>query len=156
MKYIIMYKLAFYFSILELTGLFGFIITSRYHQGEWIRFLPLWIAIFLIIIVAYLQVKKVSNNQETVFISLVASVIFICGFKLLGYIFYPGLLKDVDFFSIENATGSGKICLIGTVGHFFLLKFANILRHIKLKALINRAIDNCLNYGSQDHTEKKE
>lgn len=116
-------KIVSYFSLLEVIGLLGFIFVSRYQVGGEYRYLVLLIALVAIIYVAYLRVGVISY-KEIIYISIAVSAVFVVVVQFLGFTFYPGLVKDIDFFSVENTTRIGLIMIIGSVGHFLLLLLA--------------------------------
>lgn len=122
-----MYKTAGCFVLLEIAGLFGFLIVSRLQGGMLIRWSPLLVALFAISYVSYMKAKALST-KEIVWISLLVSVILILCIQFLGFTVYPGLAKDIDFFSRENAMRTGIMLLLGTVGHFLLLTLARTVR----------------------------
>jgi|GEM_PF-2232126 hypothetical protein len=122
-----MYKTAAYIASVEVFGLLGFIIASRYHEGMLVRFLPILIALVAIIYISYFKAVMILH-KEIVYISILASAIFIFVVQILGYTIYPGLNKDIDFFSGTNALRTVLMLSIGFSGHFLLLALVNIVR----------------------------
>jgi hypothetical protein len=122
-----MYKIAGYIAGLEIAGLLGFIVVSRYQEGALSRFLPFLIALVAIGYVAYSRAKGISF-KEVAYVSVMASAIFVSGVQFLGFTFYPGLAKDVDFLSGENAIRTALMLFVGTIGHTLLLAVVRIGR----------------------------
>jgi|LGVF01.1.fsa_nt_gb cytochrome bd-type quinol oxidase subunit 2 len=120
-----MYRITAYFASLEVAGLLGFIIMSRYQEGVLSHFLPLLVVLVAIGSITFLKARALSY-REIAFVSVVASMIFILVVQLLGFTVYPGLAKDIDFISGENAARTGVMLFFGTVGHFLLLTLARI------------------------------
>lgn len=112
-------KIVSYFSFVEVIGLLGFIFASRYQMGGEYRYFVLLIALVAIIYVAYLRVGVISY-KEIIYISIAVPAVFVIAVQFLGFTYYPGLVKDIDFFSVENTTRMGLIMIVGTVGHFLL------------------------------------
>lgn len=122
-----MYRIIGYLASIEVVGLFGFIIASRYQEGMVTRFLPLLFALVAVALVAYLKAKAFSY-KEIAYISVAASTIFILVVQFLGFTVYPGLAKGMDFLSGENLMRTGVMLSVGAVGHFLLLSLARVGR----------------------------
>jgi hypothetical protein len=119
-----MFKIALYLVSLEISGLLGFVMVSFYQEWTPFRFLPLLIALVPIGYVAFSKARTLSC-KEIAYISMMVSGSFVLMVQLLGFTVYPGLAKDLEFLSGENAARIGLMLLIGTVGHFLLLIVAH-------------------------------
>lgn len=122
-----MYKIAGYIAALEIAGLLGFITVSQSHELASFRHLPLLIAFVAVAYVAYSGVKGISY-KEIAYVAIMASAIFVTAVQVLGFVFYPGLAKGIDFFSGENATRTAVMLLVGMVGHILLLTVVRMVR----------------------------
>jgi hypothetical protein len=127
-----MYKIVSYFASIEVVGLLGFIFASRYQEGGEYRYLPLLVALTAIVYVAYLKARVISY-KEIAYVSIMVSVTVVFVVQLLGFTVYSGLVKDIIFFSGENAARIGLMLLIGTVGHFLLLTLTRLFYKNRLK-----------------------
>lgn len=122
-----MYKIAGYFASIEVTGLLGFIIVSRYQEGALSRFIPLLVALVAIGYVAYSKAGAISY-KEIIYISIMTSAFFIFVVQVLGFTAYSGLSKDIDFFSGTNVLRTGIMLIIGVTAHLLLLGLVRIVR----------------------------
>jgi hypothetical protein len=116
-----------YLVVAEFLGLLGFVLLGQYESGSALRFLPVLIAIVAIRFIAY--VKTTADSYKVLaYISIMAAVIFVALVQLLGRSAFPGLVKDVGLFSLENAGRVGAMLVIGIGGHFLLLSLARVVR----------------------------
>ena len=122
-----MYKNGIYLALIETAGLIGFILMSRYQDGERARFFPLLVALTTIGYVAYLSASAMSY-KAIAYVALVASATFVFLVQVLGFVVFPGLAKDVDLLSSENATRVGLVLTICFIGHGLLLTLARVAR----------------------------
>jgi hypothetical protein len=122
-----MYKIVNYFAGIEILGLLGFIVFSRYQNGDLTRLLPLLISFLAIVYVAYSKATGISK-KEVFYVAIMASAIFVSAMQFLGFIFYPGLAKDIEFLSTENLIRTVLMLIIGTFGHTLLLTVVRIWR----------------------------
>lgn len=112
-------KIVSYILLAEVIGLIGFIFAAQYQEVAQYRYLVLLIALVAVIYVAYLRVGVISY-KNIIFIAITVSAVFVIAVQFLGFTLYPGLVKDIDFLSMENATRMGLIMMMSTVGHFLL------------------------------------
>ncbi|MFA5652723.1 MAG: hypothetical protein WDA72_01270 [Desulfomonilia bacterium] len=122
-----MYKIAGCFSLIETLGLFGFIVVSKFQGGSLFGFVPLLIAFVVAVYVAFSKAKGISI-KEIILVSFMASSIIVSVVQFLGFTFYPGLAKDIEFFSSENAIRIVLMLVIGMLGHVLLMAVARIGR----------------------------
>lgn len=125
-----MYMTGVYLASSEIVGLLGFLFISRYQDAAFARFLPLLIALATVGYVAYRNGTAISYKQIGG-VSLVTSAMFVVVVQLLGFMVFPGLNKDMDFLSLENATRAGLMLVIGMVGNFLLLTLARVARKLR-------------------------
>ena len=109
-----------YLSSIEVLGLLGFIITSRYHGGMVTRYIPLLLVLATTALIAYVKAKEFTS-QEIICISVGASTISILMVQVLGFTVYPGLAKGLVFLSVDNLIRTGVVLSLGIVGHCTLL-----------------------------------
>jgi hypothetical protein len=120
----IVFKIALYFVSLEISGLIGFIMASFYQEWSPFRLVPLLVALVAIGYVAFSKAGALSCKEITC-ISIMASAGFVLVVQILGFTVYPGLAKDLEFLSGENAARTGLLLIIGIFGHFLLLLLAH-------------------------------
>lgn len=121
-----MYKIGVCLASTEIAGLLGFLFLSCYHDATIARFLPLLIALVTIGYIAYRTGSAISY-KEIVWVSLIASAMFVVLVQLLGFMVFSGLVKDMNLLSLENAARAGLMMAIGMVGHFLLLTLAHVV-----------------------------
>lgn len=124
-----MYVTPVIIALLEILGLAGFIVMSRFELSFLTRVVPLVTAFFVITWICCSFVGRLSIIK-VVYISVAVSVIFVVVFQFLGFIFYPGLVKDVHFISkvnLNNACALLLVCFVGNLLLFMLSMFCNIL-----------------------------
>lgn len=112
-------------SLLELSGFLGFIILSGSQQWDSIRYFPIYFSIMLVVYVSLLEVGRINFNN-LIYCSFILSIIFLVFDQVLGFYFYPGLEKDVDFISLDNFYRSALLLTIIVTLHlllFYLLNF---------------------------------
>jgi MFS family permease len=116
-----MMRLAGYFAALEITSFLGFIVLSSHQSTASWRLLPFLIAVIVIVYIAFSKARRLSINEIN-YVSIISPVIFITVDQILGFTLYPGLVKDIEFFSRENAITVGIILFAGVLAHFLLLR----------------------------------
>lgn len=132
-----MFKIAVYFASLEVSGLVGFVMASFYQGWSPFRLLPLLIALLAIGYVASSKTGVLSYKEIT-YISIMASASFVLMVQLLGFTVCPGLAKDLELLSGENAARTGVMLIIGTVGHFLVLILAQRAKSGRMGAGLDR------------------
>jgi hypothetical protein len=120
------YRTIGYLVAVEFLGLLGFVLLSS-ENGSPIRFLPLLIAVVAVGFIAY--AKASANSYKAIgYISVVASIILVVLFQVLGRTVFPGLVKDVEFFTLADTSRAGIMLAIGVCGHFLLFSLARMMR----------------------------
>lgn len=115
-----MYKVAGCIAVLEIIGFLGFIIFSKHHEMDFIRYLPLLISFILVGYISYFWTSLFSY-EEIVFVALIVSVIFVFLDQILGFTLYPGLAKGIGFISWENMVRTIIMLVVGMISHILLL-----------------------------------
>jgi len=62
--------------------------------------------------------------KDIILVSVVTSGLFSLMEQFLGFTVYPGLAKDIQFVSYDNANHIGLIMIISIIGHLILLSLA--------------------------------
>lgn len=115
-----MYKVAVCIAALEIAGLLSFIAVSRYYEVTSLRYLIFLIVFVAVALVTYSSARRISYKRFAC-VAFIASVVFISVDQFLGFNFFPGLAKDIDFISFENAIRTVVMLVVGTAGHILLL-----------------------------------
>lgn len=105
-----------------------FILISQNDSVENLRYLPLLIALIIIIATVAYIIKKIESVFQLFGASLIVSLIMNFVYLVLGFLFYPGLVKGVNFFSLKILFGSIIFILLGTLFHFLLLYVLYLVR----------------------------
>jgi hypothetical protein len=121
------YRTVSYLVVAEFLGLLGFVLLGQHENGSAIRLLPVLLAVLAVGFIAY--AKTTADSYKAIaYISIAAAAIFVVLVQLLGRTAFPGLVKDLGFFTSENASRVGIMLLIGIGGHFLLLSLARVVR----------------------------
>ena len=123
-----MYKIVGYFSALEIAALIAFMAISGGQGAGVLRYLPLLTAVVVMGCIGYSKSKSMAY-KDIAFVSIAVSAIFASAVQLLGFTMYPGLAKDIEFLSGENAARAGTMLLIGSIGNFLLLALVRLAGH---------------------------
>ena len=107
----------------ELVSIVSFIRLSTSDIWQVFRYPILVAAAFFIAFIFYRSAKnwKLSKVIYLFVILLVGSIVLVEG---LAFTIYPGLAKDIDLVSVENATTLGKLVLLSALIHGGLLVLA--------------------------------
>jgi len=97
--------------ILQVLVIFGFITAANLLPKDWLKVSVLIIFVISTCLVIYHSFQKY-NLRKMTFFSLLVSLSFVIIFKVIGYCFYPGLVKDVELFSSYNLFLSFKEFII--------------------------------------------
>jgi len=121
------YRTVSYLVVVEFLGLLGFVLLGQHEKGSAIRLLPVLLAVLAVGFIAY--AKTTGDSYKAIaYISIAAAAIFVVLVQLLGRTAFPGLVKDIGFFSLENAARVGTMLVIGIGAHFLLLSLARVVR----------------------------
>lgn len=122
-----MLRLGIYFAALEVLGLLGFITIASIQASALLKSLPL---IIILISVGYFAARttKIFSIRQLFGIAAIASIIFTVSVQFLGFLFYPGLIKDINFLSLENAKNVVIIFGSGLFVHMFLFTLVKLVK----------------------------
>ena len=102
-----------------------FILLSKQSITEWYRHAPIFIGAAYIVYIA-IQARMSLSYAQMVSVSICSSVMFVAMHQAAGHLFFSGIVKDIDFLSLDNAWLS--LCLAATVvvGLFLCFAFVKI------------------------------
>lgn len=117
-----------YFVIAETLGLLGFMLAAQYVDGHG-RFVPLILAIIVVAGIAWVQVKT-KSFRELLYVSGLASIVFVILVQALGHTAVPGLAKDTPLLSELNIVRSAQLTVTLLIAHVVLLGLARTGRSL--------------------------
>jgi hypothetical protein len=123
-----MLKLAVAIGLAEILGLIGFIVASSRLGQSLFRYSPFLVMLIIVCVIAYYKTRHLTAKQ--IFISSIASaLIFSVLYDIIGFSIFPGIVKDIVFFSLKNVSGLMQMTLICGTFNFITL---NIFKAISL------------------------
>lgn len=117
----------FLMPVFELFGLLGFVYLAKIPDWQALRYLPLVLAVCLVIWIAIKQGDAIKPKQAAS-LSFWIALLLVVGFQLAGLVF-PGLAKDVDILSMSNFVRLSLIAVGAWIGHAGLLTAVHCLRN---------------------------
>lgn len=99
-----------------------FILLSKLRSTEEFRYIPLFACIVCVMFVA-IKVRMSLSYVQVARISVCSSVVFVALHQFIGHVWFPGIVKDIDFLSLENAWVS--LCLAMSVATLLFICFAS-------------------------------
>jgi len=106
-----MRKLILLNSVLQVTGVLGFILVSNLLAVVWLKMAILFLFFAISGIVILKALPKYEMKQSIAF-SLLSALTFVIVYQVIGFVFYPGLVKDVSPFSSYHLFLSSAVFLI--------------------------------------------
>jgi riboflavin transporter FmnP len=117
-----------YLVITELLGLLGFMLAAQYVDGPG-RFLPFILAIIVVAGIAWVQAKE-KSFRELLYVSVLASIVFVILVQALGHTAVPGLAKDTALLSELNISRAVQLAVLLLIAHVVLLGLARTARSL--------------------------
>lgn len=103
-----MKKTILYILVLQLVGILGFVWVGSLFPLAWLKV----VVLILFAVGTVSAVFKSSSGykvQNAIALSLVSGVCFVAVYQVIGFNFYPGLVKDVSLFSVRHLMLSGVV-----------------------------------------------
>lgn len=113
-----------YILILQLAGIFGFVWVSSLYPLIWLKIVVL-ILFFVGTLVTIFKSFPGYEVKNAIALSLVSGVFFVVAYQVIGFNFYPGLIKDVSLFSAGHFVVSGA--MFGMMFLFYSICCASLI-----------------------------
>lgn len=121
----------------EFSGFLAFILLTQYPEFESFRYYPLYCSVGIAFIALCTIANKISHLQ-LLKISFFTTTILLILYLILGFTFFPGLVKDEELFSFHVIHYSLFMVSLGTTYHFFPLSFIRFAKHLATRAMCPR------------------
>jgi len=96
-----MCKLAVHIACAISLGDLGFVLLARCKVTENVRYLAIYVALAYLVLLG-IRSAKLTSYKVVFHASLAASVAFSAIHQVMGYTWFPGIVKEREFISLEN------------------------------------------------------
>ena len=119
-------RLALFILVIELSGLLGFIHAGKSEFWQPLRYPILMVAVPIVGLLFGRAVMRMQLSRVLQVCSFL-TVSTVLSFQFLGFVAYPGLVKDIELMSVDHLVQVGKLLLLSAVAHFGLLLLAILI-----------------------------